>query len=485
MIGTQGNILVSAALFGWIPFVAWLFSRVHPRQAAAIAFAAAWMFLPVAEIPFKGLPDYTKVTATCTGIFLAAWIYDRERLLQFQFMIVDIPMLLWCTSPLLSSIANNLGVYDGLSETMYQSFKWGLPYCVGRVYFIDIKGINILGGIIFIGGLLYIPFCLEEMLMSPQLHRLVYGFHQHSFAQTLRGGGFRPMVFMEHGLMVSMWMISASMIGLWLAYSKILPGLFKDLPFQSLLKLVPLPLLLLLLLVTTGLMKSTGAFVLFVVGLSTLYLSNKLKTTAIIWILLCIPPVYMVARSTGWWTGEKLTAAISEKFSAERGQSLQFRFDNEKILVDKALDHPIFGWGGWNRSRVFDENGKDLTVTDGLWIITLGTKGLYGLVLLTVAILLPVVLLLYRTTPAKWNSVEYGAISVMSVLLALYMIDSLLNGMVNPIFMLYNGGLCGLLAKGAPEFSGSSILSMPTLSYWKTRYLSAADTKLSQTRFIQ
>jgi len=484
MIGAQGNIFVPIALFGWIPFVSWLFSRMHPRQAAAIAFAAAWMFLPVAEIPFKGLPDYTKVTATCTGIFLAAWIYDRERLLQFRLMAVDIPMLLWCTCPLLSSIANGLGVYDGLSESMYQSFKWGLPYCVGRVYFSDLKSINILGVVIFIGGLLYIPFCLEEMAMSPQLHRLVYGFHQHSFAQTLRGGGFRPMVFMEHGLMVGMWMISASMIGLWLTYSGILPNLFNALPFGSYLRRIPLPLLLASLVVTTGLMKSTGAFVLFVLGLSTLYLSNKLKTTAIIWILLCTPPAYMVARSTGWWTGESLTTSISEKFSAERGQSLQFRFDNEKILVDKALDNAIFGWGGWNRSRVFDDNGKDLTVTDGLWIITLGTKGLYGLVLLTAVIFLPVVLLLYRTTPAKWNTREYGAISVMSILLALYMIDCLLNGMVNPIFMLYNGGLCGLLAKGVPEFSERPALTMPGIDYWETRYLSAADN-LFHTRFIQ
>ena len=139
MIAGQGNFMVPIALFGWIPLVSWLFAKVNPRLAAAIAFAAAWMFLPVASIPFSGLPDFTKVTATCVGILLASWAFDRERLLRFRFMVVDIPMLLWCTVPFLSSVANGLGAYDGISESMYQSFTWGLPYVVGRIYFTDLK----------------------------------------------------------------------------------------------------------------------------------------------------------------------------------------------------------------------------------------------------------------------------------------------------------------------------------------------------------
>ena len=55
---------------------------------------------------------------------------------------------------------------------------------------------------IFIGGLLYVPLCLFEIRMSPQLHKLVYGFHQHIFAQTFRFEGWRPTVFLQHGLAV-------------------------------------------------------------------------------------------------------------------------------------------------------------------------------------------------------------------------------------------------------------------------------------------
>jgi hypothetical protein len=207
-------------------------------------------------------------------------------------------------------------------------------------------------------------------------------------------------------------------------------------------------------------MKSSGALILFIIGLGVLFISTKTKSVFLVWLLLSIPPAYMVSRSTGWWTGENLSSFVAEKFSAERAQSLQFRFDNETMLVEKALAGTFFGWGGWNRSRVFDQDGRDLSVTDGLWIITLGTKGIYGLILLTLVISLPVYMLLYRSTPGQWHTAEYGAISAMSVLLALYMIDNLLNGMVNPIFMLFNGGICGLLAKGV---AGCAVVAEPAL----------------------
>lgn len=485
MVGGQGNPLVPVALFGWIPFVSWLFSKVTPRTAAAIAFALAWMFLPVAAIPLKGIPDYTKVTATCIGIFLAAWIYDKETLLSFKLKAVDIPMVLWCSCPFFSSVVNGLGAYDGLSTAMYETFTWGLPYFVARIYFSNLDSINILAVVIFLGGLLYIPFCFVEMVMSPQLHNWIYGYHQHSILQAMRGGGWRPMVFMEHGLMVAMWMVSASMTGLWLGYAKVLPKYLSRIPFGHFLAKYPFWLLLAAQIVTTLLMKSTGAFVLFFIGLATLYLSNKLKISLLVWFLIFISPIYMVARSTGYWTGESLTQKIEEKFSAERAQSLQFRFDNEKILVDKALDGTFFGWGGWNRSRVFDKDGKDISVTDGLWIITLGTKGIYGLTLLTIVVLLPALMLLFRAPPSQWNTPRYASIAVMSMLLILYMIDNLLNAMLNPIFMLFNGAIVGTLSQGVPQLTEEAdrLPENMTRPARQTRFLGSVQSPI-HTRFI-
>ena len=475
----NGNILVPLVMFGWIPAVLLLFFFLESKKAAAAAFVLGWMFLPVIAYKFSGLPDYTKMTATCLGILIGAFIFDKKTLLNFRPGLVDIPMLLWCTSPFLSSVANQImgtGIYDGLSETMYQTITWGLPFFIGRIYFSDRKGLKILAEYIFYGGLIYIPFCFFEMIMSPQLHRLTYGYHQHNFLQTIRGSGFRPMIYMEHGLMAAIWMTSATLLGIWLTFTRTIPEKIYFIPTRILLGM---------LLVTTLLMRSSGAIFLLMLGIITLIVTYKSKSAFLVWILLLIPPAYITTRSTGTWRGENLSRMISEKFSPERGQSLQFRFDNEEILIKKALEGTFFGWGGWGRSRVYDDKGRDISVTDGLWIIILGTRGIYGITLLLIVIQLPMYLFLLRVPPGEWGKQKFAPASVFAILLTVYMIDNLLNAMVNPIFMLFNGGLCGLLIKDQRSLEGENEAAFPVAEpnqSLQTRFISRPEK--NKTRFI-
>ena len=46
----------------------------------------------------------------------------------------DIPIVVWCFTPLASSLSNGLGVYDGLSACLSEIVLWGIPYYLGRVY---------------------------------------------------------------------------------------------------------------------------------------------------------------------------------------------------------------------------------------------------------------------------------------------------------------------------------------------------------------
>ncbi|UZJ41334.1 hypothetical protein OO006_13480 [Prosthecochloris sp. SCSIO W1101] len=481
MGNAPGNIMVPVVMFGWIPFVMILFSRLEAKIAAAAAFVAGWMFLPVVAYNLPALPDYTKTTATCVGILAGAWLFDKERFGEFRFSAVDIPILLWCTAPFFSSVANGLGPYDGLSQTMYQSITWGLPYYIARIYFSDTEGLKILALAIVIGGIVYIPFCWFEMIMSPQLHRMTYGFHQHSFLQTIRaGGGFRPMVYMDHGLMTSMWMVIAVFLGTWLYLSGSLP---KKILF------VPTVYLLLLLVFTTMMMKSFGAISLLFLGLIVIILTNKMKLRFLILILLVTPHLYIVTRTTGTWDGRNLSQFVAEKISEERAQSLQFRFDNETILIDKALQGTFFGWGGFGRSRVYDDKGRDISIADGLWIITLGQNGIYGLIALVIAVQLPVVLFLLRVKPNRWNEQQWAAPAVMAVFLAIYMIDNLLNSMINPIYMLFSGGIIGVMLRlhaGAhasiPEAESSITIRQSVPSHSTTRFIT--EPEISPSRFI-
>lgn len=470
--------MVPLTLFGFIPAVQKLFKRFDARLAVTIAFVGGWMFLPVAGIKVKGIPAYNKITAICMVVLLWARHFDRERFERFSLSAIDLPMLFWCIAPFFSSVFNDLGVYDGLSQTMYQSITWGVPYYIGRVYFNDTEGLKLLGTAIFIGAVIYIPFCWFEMIMSPQLHRLTYGFHQHNFLQTLRdGGGFRPMVYMDHGLMTATWMALGVFLGTWLLYTGDLPKKILSIPSNVLLGTLA---------VTFLMMKSYGAIFLLMLGLFAVFVSNRIKTPIIILAMLAVPLLYAYTRTTGIWDGRNLSSLVAREINPDRAQSLQFRFDNEAILINKALEGTVFGWGGYGRSRVYDESGRDISVTDGLWIITLGQNGIFGLAALLAAMQAPVFFYLMRIKPERYKLANWGAPTVMAVFLATYMIDSMLNAMINPVYMLFNGGIIGLLLKPETEMAtqtsfepiGELAFELP-----KTRFITTSSLEDS-SRFI-
>ncbi len=179
------------------------------------------MFLPMDKLNLP-LILYNKMTATSIGVMIAIKMFDEERLASYKIHPIDIPMCLWCISGFFSSVLNAsggnvLGPKDGLQECWNTFMIWGAPYLVGRLYFADPDSLKFLCRVFFIAGLMYIPLILYELKMSPQLHRIVWGYMQHDFSQTIRGGGYRPMVFMEHGIMLGMWVCIASMIGVWFA----------------------------------------------------------------------------------------------------------------------------------------------------------------------------------------------------------------------------------------------------------------------------
>lgn len=442
-MGAPGNIFVPIAFLGWTPLVFFLYKKLDARLVPIIAYVAGWMFLPVANYDIFLLKN-TKSTVLGLGIFAGAYFHDQARLLNFKFHIADILIVMWCTANFLSSVFNGLGVYDGLSTILYTTIKFGLPYYIGRIYFTDTDALKTLALTIFIGGIVYVPFCWIEMIISPQMHRLTYGFSQTSFAQSLRdNGGYRPSVYMDHGLMTSMWMMLASLLGSWLYYCKALP--------QKILT-IPSLYLLLMLVFTTIMMQSAGAVVYLLISLAVLYLSSRYKNIILLALLLLCPYLYIVARVGYSWDGRNFTDYIAKKFSPSRAASLQFRFDNETLLLNKAFQGSFVGWGGFNRSRVFDSKGKDIAVTDGGWIIVYGMNGIYGLSVFLVMIQLPVFIFLFRLKPELWKTEHYAAPAAMAVFSSITQIDNLLNAMFNPIYMLIVGGLIGLFIKNPDTF---------------------------------
>ncbi len=430
-------------LLAWLPIVFYLFILLPPRKAVIVSFVGGLLFLPErAKFALPLIPDYKGMVATCYGIILAILVYDSQRLNSFKPGWVDVPMTIWCVCPFVSSVANGLGFYDGFNETLTQIANWGLPYFLGRLYLGNLSGMRMLASEILKGGLLYVPLCLYEGRMSPQLHRIVYGYFAHpsGIVQSIRYGGYRPNVFMQHGLMVGMWMMAVALIAVWLWKAKTLKKVWG----------MSLDWLIWVFLFVVIWCRSTGAYFYMALGVATLFSAKWLRTSLLLLFLIVVLSYYLYAGATGTFAGDEIVSFISEKVNPERAQSLAFRFNNEEILGEHARERIIFGWGGWGRNRVYEYNWagelEDTAVTDSLWIITFGINGLVGLISLTASLLLPVACFsLFRYPANTWFNPKVAPAAAQAVVLALFMLDSVLNNMYNPVFTLISGGLSGIV----------------------------------------
>lgn len=440
---------VPIALFCWPLVVLVLFAVLKPRQAALAGFLGGWLFLPMAGYEFAGLPGYGKMEAASYGALVGMLLFDSARLGRLRFSWIDIPIVVWCLVPMASSLTNGLGAYDGASAVWGQSVTWGAPYLIGRMYFSDLEGLRTLAIGVVVGGLLYVPLCLLEVRVSPLLHVWLYGFHQHSWQQTYRFDGWRPTVFMQHGLAVGMWMTSASLVALWLWWTGAVRRVWS----------FPMGWVVVAIVVTTVLCKSAGAIALLAVGAIALAIAKVFRTNTVFAVLALVPVLYMGLRAPGIWDGSHLLEAVESIVPSKQG-SLRYRIDAESTLAEHALWRPTFGWGGHGRNRP-SRMGDDVRdwATDGLWIITLGQRGVIGLVAMSAIILLPTLLLLVRLPSAFWLHPKTAPVAALGLVLALFMVDCLFNAMVNPIFVLATGGIGGWLVTGSAMYPRASAAS--------------------------
>ena len=114
-----------------------------------------------------------------------------------------------------------LEMRDSLSLALRDLAKFGLPFFMGRMLFRTTEDlVNLLKGFA-VAGAYFSLACLVEIRLSPQIHTWIYQYAPHSnFAQTIRWGGFRPMVCTPHGLAVAMFMTAATISAAVLVKSK-------------------------------------------------------------------------------------------------------------------------------------------------------------------------------------------------------------------------------------------------------------------------
>lgn len=427
-------------LFAW-PIAMLILTMIVPvRRVVLVSIIGGNLFLPATAIALPGMPNYTKLLAAGIGALLPAFIFASSDLFKFRPKLFDLFFLGFLVAPGISSLLNGLGPYDAFTVTVNRFLEWGVAYWIGRTLFTDLPSLRDLCVAVIVSAMLYAPLCLFEIVMSPQLNRIVYGFRPSDWIMTKRMGGWRPMVFMQHGLALAAWMAAAALVAWILWRSKAIRSIWG----------IPLSWIAIGLVIVTIMLRSTGAALLLLGLIATAEFIQNTRLRPLLLVVIIAPMGYIGLRSLGW-EGQQLVQMV-EPLGQERAGSLNMRLENDQMIVDKVMkNRPVFGWGGWGRWRVRDDYGNDITVSDSWWAILIGTTGLFGLFCTYATFISPLFPLSMHKSRKHIFIGPLGAAWAIGMGVLLFVIDSLANAMPNTSFMIMGATLVSVYTLVSPK----------------------------------
>lgn len=415
-----------------------LFFTLPIELAAISSLLGGYLLLPSGlSVDLPLVPPLDKYSVAAISTLLLCWMKGspnrppRERWVGYALGIAFI------TAPIFTSFSNSYELQVGPVSLPgfypLDGVKWGIrnfiqliPFYIGAKYLCTDRNRVLLLRSVITSALFYSVPMLLEVRLSPQFHRLVYGYHPQAFVMAARGEGFRPFVFLENGLAASLLVALALIAAIVAAHAR-----WRVLRVPAGAASVYLAGLLVL-------CKSMGSLI-YGVLLAPVVLFTRPRTwTKIAFALAVFVCAYPVLRWHGVIPTDQISA-LTEKVSGERATSFDIRVKNENQLLARGEEKPVFGWGTWGRNRVYDSYGKDISVTDGAWIIQfgmwgwLGYLGLFGLFALSA----------FRAMRAvtRENSGANYAIGGLSLVLAVNLIDMLPNASLTPITFVVAGSI--------------------------------------------
>lgn len=376
------NLLATLMLVIW-PVVIWrLYLALPPGRALIWSLLGAYLLLPPppAAIDFPLMPALDKTSLPNLAILIVALVVlrgaNRPRLLP-DSIIARLLLVVFVLSPIVTVFTNpepliftenyirGLYLQDAIAQPINR-FILVIGFLMARQYLTTREDQRDLLLALVVAGVAYSLPILLEVRLSPQLNNWVYGYFQHLFSQTIRQGGYRPMVFLYHGI--------------WLAYF-VLTCLLAALALWHADRSTSRPKFMIAALYLCGVLvlcKTLATLVYAGTAGALILLLTTRAQVKIAAVLALITLAYPVLKSTDLVpTDAILTQA--EAISAERAQSLAFRFENEDDLVERAFLKPWFGWGIWGRNHIHDpDTGFITSVSDGYWVIVIGVWGWAG-----------------------------------------------------------------------------------------------------------
>lgn len=436
------NAFAYLVFFSWPIVVLWLLIRYPTKKAIFISIVLTTLLLPSAfsaDVPL--LPPLDKDNITGLSLILFLFLM-RKKFRIFQpglstilfigyFIVIAITVELNAIPIIIIGSKYLPGLtYHDIFSTIIRLIIYTMPFFLGRYFSTSLKDTEIFFKIMVVMALIYTLPMLFELKMSPQLHNIFYGYQPSQFVQEIREDGYRPMVFVGHGLGLAFWMSTCILAAVALLKNKIRSTILSPV------------VVVCYLFVVLMFCKTWSAAAYAVLGM--FFILKLRPSTQVKWsfIIAAIVILYPIAKVNEVIPEKEIISTISQ-YNPARAQSLEFRFQNENEMLAHVLEKPFFGWGSWGRNRIYSKwDGRDLSVTDGRWIAELGTNGWIGFLFYYAILLTPLYYALktFKYIKEPKDQVYFAA---LSIILAICIIDSIPNTGMGPMHLFLAGILLG------------------------------------------
>ncbi|MAI79257.1 MAG: hypothetical protein CL917_09975 [Deltaproteobacteria bacterium] len=438
--------VTTAALVGLLVFVFLAISAVltlRPTVATLFVVFFSTLFLPLGTgFDFPGMPSLNGRNLPYLILTIGVLAVWPQRIRGIGFgRSAELLIVVTCLAPLVTVYFNGSPVvwgprvnpgltnWDGFSSIIRGFISGALPFLVGRFIFRRSEDLRLLMLCFAAAGLIYSLFALVELRMSPQFHRWVYDYQASGkFVHKVRFGGYRPTVFLSTGLALALFFVNSSLAAFALGRVKMhVLGLPSRLAAPYLL-------------VVLVLCKSLAAILYGVLAAPLVALMSAKWIHRVALMIALVVLIYPVLRSQGLFPAN---AVIQLGGLVGKELSLTTRFTNEDRLLEWQLNRFFFGWGGHARGRVFNDKGKDISITDGQWILLLSTGG-FVMWAAHFGLLLWPVFLAIRKLP-RIRGPDQILISTLLLMISIFSLDQLPNGMFLNFCFVLSGAAVTLL----------------------------------------
>jgi hypothetical protein len=450
-VGGGPNAFAQLALLLWPLVVLYYLKRTkRPTVVASNLFFAGFLLLPEQTFwKVPGLPEFGKQSIVPITILVALALFHRRKF-RGRFALDTFSGLVLATvvlGGLVTGASNGdalrwgrtllpgISAYDGFQMLVDDVLTYFVPFLLARALYRTRDELMVLFRTLVSAALFMSIIALFEMRMSPQLHTWVYGFTPiDSWSQVVRAGGYRPLGFTRHGLAFVLYFFAATLSAVALRRSKQPSG-------KSRIGIWVAPFLL----GVTIAFGSLGATLYTLLGIALLKFTPARFQLALALAAGLFAASFPYQRWHGTFPTDEFVENARNNADELRAQSLEFRFMNEDLLLERVKERWIVGWGEFGRANVFDTyDGRRVTVRDGAWIIQFGDRGLIGLLWLLGMLVIP--LLFGIRAMARADREHRRAIGALAVLLAIATLDLLPNGAFHPLAFVFAGAFMGQAA---------------------------------------